>query len=233
MAIQKKALAKTAVGVIRVSTDDQQLGPKVQKDLIFRWCAQHNVELIGLYEDLGVSGGAPLDRRPGLQAALAGIRAKKARILLVAKRDRLARDRGLAATVEAEVEKYGARVMSADGTGNGDGDGDFLVRGTSDLFAEYERRLIRTRTKAALAVKKARGERIGELPYGCELAQDGIHLESCEPEQEVIRKVNELRASGLSQRKIMAHLNECRLKNRAGGSWRLIQVQRILKKGAA
>jgi DNA invertase Pin-like site-specific DNA recombinase len=35
-----------------------------------------------------------------------------------------------------------------------------------DAAAAYERALIRARTKAALAAKRARGERSGEVPYG-------------------------------------------------------------------
>jgi DNA invertase Pin-like site-specific DNA recombinase len=37
-----------------------------------------------------------------------------------------------------------------------------LMRGLVDLFAQYERALIRSRTKAALAVKKGRGERLAK-----------------------------------------------------------------------
>ena len=41
-----------------------------------------------------------------------------------------------------------------------------------DAFAEYERAIIRARTRAALAVKRGRGERTGEVPYGFRLAED-------------------------------------------------------------
>ena len=40
-----------------------------------------------------------------------------------------------------------------------------LMRGIVDLFAQYERAIIRTRTKAALAVKIARGERVGGIGH--------------------------------------------------------------------
>jgi DNA invertase Pin-like site-specific DNA recombinase len=62
----------------------------------------------------------PIDRRPTLSAALADVRQHGAGVLVVAKRDRIARDVVLAAGVERAASKAGARVISADGTGNGD-----------------------------------------------------------------------------------------------------------------
>jgi len=52
-----------------------------------------------------------------------------------------------------------------------------LMRRIVDAFAEYEWMLIKTRTKAALAVTRSRGERISrEAPYGYRLAADSVHL---------------------------------------------------------
>ena len=44
------------------------------------------------------------------------------------------------------------------------------MRGIVDVFAAYEREVIRARTRAALGVKRARGERTGEIPYGYRVA---------------------------------------------------------------
>jgi hypothetical protein len=52
--------------------------------------------------------------------ALGELRALGAGVLVVAKRDRLARDVYVAATIERAVASGGARVVSADGTANGD-----------------------------------------------------------------------------------------------------------------
>lgn len=73
-------------------------------------------------------------------------------------RDRLARDVLTAAFVDRLCERAGARVDQADGTGNGTGPEAQFLRSVSDAFAAYERALIRARMKAALAVKKAKGE---------------------------------------------------------------------------
>src|SRR5437016_1706481 len=100
-------------------------------------------------------------------AALALVTAHGAGVILVAKRDRLARDPMVAAVAESLAARAGAVVVSADGAGNGDDPGAVLMRRMVDAFAEYERALIRARTRSALAVKRGRGERISRhVPYG-------------------------------------------------------------------
>lgn len=87
--------------------------------------------------------------------------------LLVAKRDRLAHDTLLAATIERLVERDGAAVRSAEGLGDGDAPEAVLMGRIVDAFAEYERLVIKARTRAALALKKSRSERISREPrYG-------------------------------------------------------------------
>src|SRR5437764_1306819 len=95
-------------------------------------------------------------------------------LLLVAKRDRLGRDVIEVAMIERLITKRGARIVSAagEGTENDDPSG-ILMRRLIDSFAEYERLIIRARTRAALAAKRRRGERISRFaPFGYQLASD-------------------------------------------------------------
>jgi DNA invertase Pin-like site-specific DNA recombinase len=165
-----------AIGYCRVSTDEQQLGPIAQKDAMQAWATARGVRLVVIHEDLGVSGGAELDRCPGLLAALGAVQDHGAGLLLVAKRDRLARDVVKAAMVESLAKRAGARVVSADGVGDGDDPAAQLLRTMVDAFAQNERAMTRSRVRAALAVKKARGERVGNVPYGYRVAMDGKML---------------------------------------------------------
>jgi hypothetical protein len=69
----------------------------------------------------------------------------------------------------------------------------------------------------ALSHKKAQGERIsGRVPYGKTLAADGVHLEDCAGEQEVIALARELHRAGLSSRKIATRLAARDMYSRAG-----------------
>ena len=96
-----------AVGYIRVSTEDQTLGLDAQRAALERWASARSVELVGVFEDHGVSGATALDRRPGLLAALDCMAEHRAGLLVAAKRDRFARDVILAAQLEHLVERVG------------------------------------------------------------------------------------------------------------------------------
>jgi site-specific DNA recombinase len=220
-----------AIGYIRCSTEEQHLGPEAQREALTRWCKASGAQLVAVFEDLGVSGGAELAKRPGLMGAMDAIKREGAGGLLVAKRDRLARDVVLAAMTERLVERAGARVLAADGTGNGEGIDASLMRGVVDLFAQHERNVIKARTKAALAVKRGRGERIGKIPFGYRLASDGLHLEPDDPEQVVLAHVLALRADGLTIRAIAQRLDVEGTPAR-GTRWHATTVARLLKRRA-
>lgn len=228
----KPAPRNVAVGYIRVSTDDQALGPEAQRAALEAWAARNGADLVAVFEDLGVSGAAALDRRPGLLAAVDALADHGAGVLVVAKRDRLARDTMAAAMIERLADRAGARIVSADGVGDGDGPESLLMRRIVDAFAEYERALIRGRTRAALAAKKARGERAGEVPFGSRVAVDGRTLEADAGEGAVVDAVRELRAAGLSIRGIAAELDRRGFRSRSGKALAATQVARILERAA-
>lgn len=221
------------VGYVRVSTEDQSLGPEAQRAALEAWCHTHGAELTAVHQDLGVSGATPLEKRPALLAALDDLRARAAGVLLVAKRDRLARDVVGAAMIERLTERQGSKVLTADGIGNGDSPEAQLLRGMVDVFAQYERALIRTRTRAALAVKKGKGERVGRIPYGWRLASDGLHLIEDETEQSIIRVVHRLRDAGHSFAEIEAELERQGIVGRSGKRIGHSQAHRILQRGEA
>ncbi len=184
------------------------------------------LEIAATFTDDGVSGGAAIEKRTGLLEALKEIRAGD--VLIVARRDRLARDVLLAGWIEKEVRRRGARIVSAAGEANGDDPASELMRTIVDAFSQYERSLIRARTKAALDSKRADNERwCCHAPYGFRWTLDG-QLAKDAKEQRTIRLVHDLREQGLSYRQIVAELKRRRRHNRVGGPFVLAQVQRIL-----
>ena len=233
----KKADPKKAIAYLRVSKDSQDLGPEAQQEAIDRWCSSNGTVVIATCLDHGVSGGADLEKRLGLLSAIDALREHGAGVLLVAKRDRLARDVVISGMIQRLVEKESARIQSADGTGNGDGPEAQMMRGIIDVFAQYERALIRARTKAALMVKKERNERIGRIPYGSRLAADGLHLESDPEEQKAIAMVQDLRVKGMAQMAIAQHLNKRGIaaRGRKGqpSKWSQASICRLLQREAA
>jgi DNA invertase Pin-like site-specific DNA recombinase len=217
-----------AVAYLRVSTDRQELGPVAQRASIEAWAKANGVTVVAWCEDRGISGAADMADRPGLIAAIGELRAAGAGVVVVAKRDRLARDTLVAGLIERAVKDCGAIVVSADGVGNGEDAASMFMKAILDAAAQYERALIRGRIRAALAVKAARGERVGAVAYGYRLADDGRTLVPHAGEQEVIRIARELRATGMSLRDIAAAIDEAGHKARNNGSFAATQIARMV-----
>jgi len=218
------------VGYVRASKDRQRLTPAVQQAAMNRWCGENGKTLVAVFIDRDVSGDSAVMQRPGLMNALAALREHLAGTLLVAVRDRIARSVSIASQVDAFVRAEGAALRCADGVGNADGpDGD-LQRGISDVFAQHELSKIRWRTRQALALKKARCERTGSVPWGHRLESDGVHLVVDPQEQQIVRLVRRLNRRGWSLRGIAAELTRRGLRNRAGSTkWWPASVQGMLR----
>jgi DNA invertase Pin-like site-specific DNA recombinase len=220
--------ARLAVAYLRVSTDDQHLGPEAQRAAIQTWATREDVSVVAWHVDKGVSGGSDLGDRPALVAALGELRAVGAGVLVIAKRDRLARDVYIAATIERAVSQCGARVIAADGTANGDTAADAFMRTILDGAAAYERALIRSRTRAALAAKRAKGERVGTVPFGFDSTADGVLVPNA-AEQVIIAEARALRASGMTVRAVVYALAARGFTSRKGRALGASQVHALVR----
>lgn len=220
----------STVAYLRVSTD-QQADSGAGLDAQLDACTRAAGTLAGVYRDEGISGAAGLEKRPALLEAIASL--SKGDVLMVAKRDRLGRDPLVVAMIESAVQRKGARIQSAAGEGtDSDSPSDVLMRRMVDAFAEYERLIIGARTKAALQAKKARGERVGSIPYGYELASNGVDLVESETEQEALRIVRMLRDGGESFRSIAQELTARGYSSR-GKAWHPQTIKNIIEAAAA
>lgn len=231
-----------AIGYLRVSTDEQaesRAGLEGQLHAIQGHCRKHSVTLKATYSDEGISGAANLDKRPGLLDAINAV--GRGDVLLVSKRDRLARDVVACAVVERMVAKRGGRVVSVAGEGTDDDDAtSILMRRIVDAFAEHERLVIAARTRAALQAKRRRGERAGRMPYGYTLADAAAspsrsragHPVALAPVPEqlaVVERIRRERAAGLSMRTIADRLTADGIPTATGSArWSHTTIQRIV-----
>ncbi len=220
----------TAIAYCRISTDEQADGLAAQRDACWAWCDRAGAELLAIHADEGVSGSTGLDKRPGLLEAIASL--QKGAVLVVARRDRLGRDPIHVAMIESAVARKGARVVSAAGEGTDNDDpASILMRRMIDAFSEYERLIIKARTRAAMQGKKRRGEFTGgEPPFGWRLAADGTSIEPCPLEQPVLQTIEQMRADGLGTRAIAERLNAEGMPAR-GTRWHRTTIRRALERG--
>ena len=153
---------------------------------------------------------------------------------MIAKRDRIGRDPIVNAMIERAIERKKARLVSASGDVSDSNDpGSILMKRMMDAFSEYERLIIGARTKAALQAKKKRGERVGYIPFGSRLGEDGIHIEEDESEQSVLEQIRQLMQDGLSTRKIAAEMNRRGAFNRGDAKWNHASIHQVMTKLAA
>ena len=96
--------------------------------------------------------------------------------------------------------------------------------------AEMECNLTRERSRWAMAVKRANGQRIGAAPYGFDLGEDGSTLVPNEAEQKVIEKIRRMRGNGQTLKGIAEILTARGIPTKTGRSrrWTHQAVARIL-----
>jgi site-specific DNA recombinase len=217
-----------AIAYLRVSTEDQAakgVSLEAQRAKIEAYAKLYDLELVAVLEDAGASGKS-LDR-PGLRQALVMLASGEAKALIVMKLDRLTRSvRDLGLLLERDFASGKAALLSVGEQIDTRSAAGRLVLNVLASVAQWEREAIGERTAAALAHKKAKGERVGGVPYGYRAA--GCTLETVPAEQAVIVQARELRAAGLSLRQVCDQLAARGHLSRTGRPFAPVQVQRML-----
>ncbi|HWR46800.1 MAG TPA: recombinase family protein [Pseudonocardiaceae bacterium] len=203
---RKTTTTPGVVGYLRVSTEEQAvsgLGLAVQRTAIATECARRGMELLVVHIDAGISGKNLV--RPGLTAALADLDAGRGAVLMVAKLDRLSRSVHDATGLLLRADRAGWGLIALDANVDTTTPQGAAMTQVLAVFAELERRLIGERTKAALAVKKAQGVKLGRprvLPT------------------EVVERIRAARAQGGSWSAIARDLNaDATPTAQGGGKW--------------
>jgi DNA invertase Pin-like site-specific DNA recombinase len=182
--------------------------------------------LLDLITDAGVSGGKPLASREGGQRLLAAIRDRKADAVVLLKLDRGFRNAGdCLATVE-QWERKGVALHVIDLGGNAIDTTSAAGRFMLVVLAGAARE----RTRSALAVKRANGQRVGTVPYGYDLGPDGASLIPNESERAVIAEIRAMRRLGMKLQSIAKELTRREVPTKTGRSnrWSHQAIARIL-----
>jgi len=215
------------VSYLRVSTERQGrsgLGLEAQRDAVARFCVAEGFTLAAeLVEVETAKGSDALDRRPQLAAALAQAK-RLGCAVVVAKLDRLSRDVAFIASLMAQRVPF----LVCDLGPNAD---PFMLHVYAAL-AEQERRMISTRTTAALAAARARGVVLGG--YRGAPPPDGAKGLRVRQDKAVayVREVGpiaaDLRAEGASLRQVAAVLTKRGIQTPRGKAWTATGVRTLL-----
>jgi DNA invertase Pin-like site-specific DNA recombinase len=204
------------VGYCRVSTEEQGVsgaGLAAQRKAIRAECERRGWELVRIEED--VLSGRSLNRA-GLNQALDSCRTGEVSGIVVAKLDRLSRSLVDFALLLAEAQKSGFNIVALDlGVDLSTPAGEFLASVMASA-AQWERRIISTRTRDALAIRREQGMKLGRPP----LARDALG-----------RRLSAMRKRGMTLRTIAEKLNGDGVPTLRGGTeWRPSSVRAVLKR---
>lgn len=214
------------VAYCRVSTTGQAesgLGLEAQRERIRAYAGLYGLEIIAWIDDAGFSGKT-LDR-PGLARARTLLVSGEAQGLIVAKLDRLSRSvRDLGELVERDFA--GAALLSVGEQIDTRTAGGRLVLNVLASVSQWEREAIAERTKAALAVKRTRGEYAGgRVRYGQRVEGDRVARDA--NEATTIALVKSLRAEGHTLAAIARHLEARGILARNGKRFLPGQIDRL------
>ncbi len=208
------------VAYYRVSTAQQGrsgLGLDAQRESVLAYLDGGRWELLREFTEVETGKGSnALDRRPVLKEAIEFAKKHKAK-LLIAKLDRLSRNlHFIASLMESKVQFVAADMPDA----------NELTLHIMAALAQYERKMISDRTKAALARAKANGKKLGNPNLKPD--NEKRRKQAQEFAERLGQTLQAFKEQGMSQRAIVAELNKVGVQAPRGGNWSLIQLQRVL-----
>lgn len=211
------------VAYYRVSTARQGqsgLGLQAQQEAVRQYLNGGDWKLLAEFTEVETGKGSnALVKRPQLQQAIAYAKKYKA-TLLIAKLDRLARNvHFVSSLMESKVDFLCCDMPSATP----------LTIHILAAVAEDEAKRISQRTKAALAEAKRNGVKLGNPQLSSTLNEPRI-AKADEFAESMRFFLLVFKTCGMTQRQMVAALNEKGITTARGGQWSLLQLQRVLKR---
>ena len=218
-----------AIGYIRVSTEkqaDSGVSLEAQEAKIRAMAVVQGADLAEAIVDAGES--AKSLNRPGMERLLSLVDAGAVDVVIIAKLDRLTRSVADLAELLKRFERRGVSLVSVADSLDTRSAAGRLVLNIMVSVSQWEREAIGERTRDAMSHKRAKGERVGTVPFGFRMA-DGSRLEEDPAEQDILSRIRHLKAAGNTTRQIAEELNRQGFTTRRGTAWRFQYVAAALK----
>ena len=229
-----KATSKRVVGVVRVSRvggrdGEQFVSPSDQSERIRAACERDGFVLVKVFEELDVSGGAPLEQRHGLLPAVQMVEAGEAEVVMVAFFDRLVRSLSVQEEVSRRVEEAGGTIMALDvGEVRGDTAARKVTSQMLGMLAEYQRNSTAERTAEAKQRAVARGVApFPNLPPGYRRGEDK-RTEVDRVQAPIVAEAFRLRAAGATVMEVRDYLRENGIERTFHGTTSLLKSRFVL-----
>lgn len=205
------------------------VSPSEQAELIRAACERDGLELLDTLDEPNVSGGAPLERRPGLSRAVAMLEAGEADVVVVAYFDRLVRSLTVQREVVERVEQAGGAIVALDvGEVRADTASRWLSSTMLGMVAEYHRRVTAERTAEAKRRAVERGvPPFPNVPPGYRRREDG-RLEPHPDEAPVVAEAFQRRANGATVMEVREHLRRHGIERSFHGTQALLASRMVL-----
>ncbi len=208
-----------------------------QVALCREWLARQSIDATNaqVFADYAVSAASL--QRPGMDALLARAREGAIKVIVVETIDRLSRDQADTFTVLREWSYLGVRVIGVDDGIDTDREGANLLIGVRAALSQEYLRDLKKKTLRGLRDRARAGMATGGLPYGFRSrpVEGGHAIEVDAAQAEIVRRIFELYASGLSLADVAAVLNRdgiapprasrARLRN----TWQVSTVRTVLQ----
>jgi len=204
--------SRQAIAYIRQSQAEQRqraFHPDYQLTQLVAYCDQLGLHLGAHLRDEGVAGTTPLAQRPGGQELVRLVAEGQVGHLMVATLDRLFakpaeatryvrwfRDRGVA----LHLLDVGGKALMLSGA-----EGELFLRLAAGI-ARMQQRTHSEHVQAAVAQKKARGERVGTVPFGWQLDDDSRTLIPNLAERALAQRARDMQGDRIPVRQIAAML---------------------------
>ncbi len=226
---------------------------ELQEALSAEYCKRLGLTLLDqTYEDPDTSGSIWFTERPGGNALLVRLQFGDVKHLVTAKQDRLGRDTlDTIATIRKIWDLGITPHFPAEGGAFPRTPQNELLFEIKASVAQYERNLIRDRTRAVMRHKFNQGQLTGNVPYGYDCLYtfaDGRTLTSAKAlpaselpgkplnkqlldnpaEQQILRQMRAWRDAGWKLEQIAAELNRRGHPSKLGGLWQAGNVASVL-----
>jgi DNA invertase Pin-like site-specific DNA recombinase len=159
-----------------------------QLKAIREYAAAHDIKIVNVYREEGVSGTKDSTDRPAWSELMTALHTNGVRVVLIEKLDRLARDLMIQETIIADLRKHGFELVSvAEPDLMANDPTRILVRQMMGAVAQYEKSQIVLKLRGARLRKRVKEGRCeGRKPFGF-----------YEGEDEALKRIKALRAEGL------------------------------------